>query len=95
MMTRGLADQAKLASVQEEMDMLSDKSEEFVARKSQRTKMTPVRSEQPVTRTSRALGQSMPQPIFMSNLHMNGSKLFGSPPAVNTFTSKDDKLRLH
>ena len=47
MMTRGLADQAKLASVQEEIDMLSDKSDEFVAQKSQRTKMTPVRSEQP------------------------------------------------
>ena len=57
--------------------------------------MTPVRSEQAVTRNSRALGQSMPQPIFMSNLNMTGAKPFGLTPQVNTFTGKEEKMRLH
>ena len=35
---------------------------------------------------------NMPQPIFMS--HIAPRPLFGSPPKVNTFAAKEEKVRL-
>ena len=93
---RSRADQAKLDSVQEAlegMEMLSESEEEFVGRRSQRGKMTPVRSEQAVTRNARALGQSMPQPIFANNLEVGGGKVFEGAPKVNTLANKEEKVR--
>lgn len=55
--------------------------------------MTPVRSEQPVLRKSRDANMgNVPQPIFMSNIAPK--PLFGSPPKVNTFVAKEEKVRL-
>ena len=66
---RSLADQARLDSVNEEIEDLEDSSEDSEPRRSARSiraRTTPVRSEQAINRRD-ALG-SMPKPIFMSNM---------------------------
>ena len=93
---RSLADQARLESVCEEMEDMEDMSEDSEPRrsvKSTRARMTPVRSEQAVTRRSKDVLGSMPKPIFMSNIAPPG-KFHHSPPKVNTFAAKEAKPAL-